>query len=142
MQLRSGRVFLDVEHFSYLLVRLLLEDIQIEDRSAPVGQLGHKGHQHLFGNVIPGFDNACLVWNLGKLFFTHHQLTETLLSPQVIDGLGHHHPCHPRAQRTLATKGEVGEDFDEAIVQHVMSRINVARITVAHRQHLLGIEGV
>ena len=39
-------------------------------------------------------------------------------------------------------EGEVGENFDEAIVQYVMGRIDIARIAVTYRQHLLGVEGV
>ena len=36
----------------------------------------------------------------------------------------------------------MGENFDEAIVQYVMGRIDIARIAVTYRQHLLGVEGV
>ena len=79
---------------------------------------------------------------VGQLFLIHHQLAETLLFPQVVYRLRHHYPCHPGTQCTFATEGEVGENFDEAIVQYVMGRIDIARIAVTYRQHLLGVEGV
>ena len=74
--------------------------------------------------------------------FDGTKLAETLLFPQVVYRLRHHYPCHPGTQCTFATEGEVGENFDEAIVQYVMGRIDIARIAVTYRQHLLGVEGV
>ena len=47
-----------------------------------------------------------------------------------------------RDRRTFTAKREAGEDFDKAIVQNIVRRIHIARITVAYRQHLLGIESV
>lgn len=135
-------MFLDVKHLRYLLVRLLLEDVQVEHRAASVGQLGHQLHQFFFGEAGAGFGQALVVRHVGQLFFVHHQLGEALPAAQMVDALRHHHPGHPRAQRTLPSKGEVGENLDEAIVQYVMGRIDIARIAVAHRQHLLGIKGV
>jgi hypothetical protein len=42
----------------------------------------------------------------------------------------------------IAVKHHQAENFDEAIVQYVMGRIDIARIAVTYRQHLLGVEGV
>lgn len=110
--------------------------------SNSIGKFRHERHQHFFGNTASGFGNACFIRNVGQLFLIHHQLAETLLFPQVVYRLRHHYPCHPGIQCTFATEGEVGENFDEAIVQYVMGRIDIARIAVTYRQHLLGVEGV
>lgn len=142
MQLRSGRMLLDVEYAGNLLMRFLLEDVQVEHRAASVGKFRYESHQHFFGKAVAGFGYIGFVRHVRKLFFRHNQLVEALPLAQVVDGLRHHHPRHPRAQSAFTAKGEVGEDFDETIVQYVMGRIDVARIAVAHRQHLLGIEGV
>lgn len=142
MQLRGGRMFLDVEQFRYFLMRLLLEHVQVEHGTTPIGKFCHKRHQHFFGKPAPAFGNTRFVLHIGKLPFTYHQLAETVLLPQIINGLCHHHPCHPSTQCTFATKGKVGEDFDKAVMQNIVRRIHIARITVAYRQHLLGIESV
>lgn len=135
-------MFLDVEQAGYLLMRLLFEDIQVEHRPATVGQLGHKLHQHFFGQVASAFGYRSLVYHVGQLLFIDHQLGEALLPPQVVDGLGHHYARHPRGQRAFAPKAEVGEDFDETVVQHIMGFVHIARIAIAHGQHLAGIKGV
>lgn len=135
-------MFFDVEYFRYFLMRFLFKDIQVEHRAASVGKFRYKFHQHLFGKIATGFGKIGIVRHVRKMFFIHHQLDEALLPPKVIYGLCHHHPCHPRAQCTLSAKREVGENLYETIVQYVMGRIDVARVTVAHRQHLLGVEGV
>lgn len=135
-------MLLDMEQLRYFLVRLFLEDIQVEHGTASVGKLRHKCHQHFFRQVAPAFGNTCFVLHIGKLFFVYHQLAETVLPPQIVDGLRHHDPRHPCAQRTFATKRETGEDFDKAVMQNIVRRIHIARITVAHRQHLFGIESV
>lgn len=135
-------MLLDVQQFGNLLMGFLLEHIQVEYRSASVGKLCHKREQHLFGQPVAGLCHARLVGNVGKLLLVQHQPVEPLLPPQVVDGLRHHDSRHPGAQRALAPKGEVGENFDEAIVQHIVRRIDIARIAVAHRQHLLGVTSV
>ena len=39
-------------------------------------------------------------------------------------------------------ESEVSEDFDKAIMQNIVCRIHIARITVTYRQHLFGIKSV
>ena len=142
MKLRGGRVFLDVKQAGYLLMRLFLEHVQVEDRSASVGQLGHELHQHFLRKRASTLHHLRFVHYVGKLFLVDHQLIEALLATQVINSLRHHHTRHPRAQRAFAAEGEIGEDFDEPIVQHIMGFVHIARIAIAHGQHLAGIKGV
>lgn len=142
MELRGGRVFLDVKQAGYLLVRLFLEHIQVEDCSASVGQFGHKLHQHFLRQPASTFRDIRFIRHVRQLGVTDYQLIEALLTPQVVDGLCHHHARHPRDQRTFAPKGEIGKDLDETVVQHIVGFINIAHITIAHGQHLAGIKGV
>lgn len=142
MQLRGGRVFLYPQHFRYLLVRFFFEHIQVENGSASIGQVGHKGQQLRFGEAAAAFGYTGFVGHVGQLLFVNHQLGDSLLPSQVVYGLRHHHSCHPGGQCTLSFEGEVGEDFDEPVMQYVVRRIHVARIAVAHRKHLFGIKGV
>lgn len=142
MKLRGGRVFLDVKQAGYLLMRLFLEHIQVEDRSASVGQFGHKLHQYLFRQLASTFRRLRFIHYVRQMIITDYQLIEALLATQIVDGLCHHHARHPRSQRTFATKGEIGKDLDETVVQHIVGFIDIAHITIAHGQHLAGIKGV
>lgn len=142
MQLRGGRMLFDMKYLANFFMRSLFKDIQVEYGAASIGKFRYECHQYFLGKTIACFGNACFVHHVGKLFLIHHQLAEALLLPQVIYRLRHHYSGHPCAQCTFSTKGEVSEDFDETIVQYVMSRVDIARIAVTYRQHLLGIEGV
>ena len=77
-----------------------------------------------------------------QLVVNEEQLPDVQDEASIVDSLCHHHPRYPRAQRTFTAKREAGEDFDKAIVQNIVRRTVIARITVAYRQHLLGIESV
>ncbi len=77
-----------------------------------------------------------------ELLFMHYQLTDPFLPSQIIDRLSDHHPGYPCAERRFAPEGEVGENFDETVMQYIMRCIHIARIAETYRQHLFGIEGV
>ena len=135
-------MFFDVEQFCNLFMRLLLKHIQVEHCAASIRKLRYKRHQLFFGKPASVFSNICFIRHIGKLLLVYHQLPETVLLPQIINGLRHHHSCHPCTQSTFATKRKAGEDFDKAVMQNIVRRIHIARITVTHRQHLPGIESV
>ena len=142
MQLRSGRMLFDAQQFGYFLVRPSLEHIEVEHRTATIGQLGHKPQQFFFAKAIaqPGY--LVLIGHVGQLLFGHHQPRQAFTLPDVVNGLRHHHPRQPRAQPAFAPKGKAGEDLDKTVVQHIVRGVQVTRIAVAHRQHLFGITGV
>ena len=135
-------MFLDSKHFRYLLVRFLLEDVQVENGAATVGQFGNECHQLFLGEAASRLGSTCFIGEVGQLLFVGHQLADALPPPQVVYRLCHHHPRHPRGERTFAPEREVGEDLDKPIVQYVVCRVDIARIAVAYRKHLLGVKGV
>lgn len=135
-------MFLDSKHFRDLLVRFLLEDVQVENGAATIGQLGNECHQLLLGEAASRLDSACFVGEVGQLRFVGHQLADALLPPQVVYRLRHHHSRHPCGKCAFATEREMGEELDKPIVQYVVCRVDIARIAVAYRKHLLGVKGV
>lgn len=139
MKLRGGRMLFDAEHGGYLFVRLFLEHIEVEHRATTIGKLGHERQQLFFGKSASGISKF---GNVGQLLLVYHQLCNPFLSPQVIERLGDHYPGDPRAERCIATEREIGEYLDETVVQYIMRRVHIARIAVAHRQHLSGIESI
>ena len=138
MQLRGGRMFLDVQKLGYFLMRFFLEHIEVEHRAATIWKLGHELHQHFFRKAASALHHRLFIRHVRQLLLTHHQMRETLLAAQIIYRLTHHHLCHPRGQRTFAPKSEMREYLHKTIVQDIVSLIFIARITVAHRQHTPG----
>ena len=99
-------------------------------------------NQDFFRQAAACLGQRCLVRDVRHLLLAHQQAAEALLAPEVIQCLAHHHPVDPHLQRTFAPEGEVCEDLDEPVVQHIMCGIHIAHITVAHSQHLACIEGI
>lgn len=139
MKLRGGRMLFDAEHPSYLFVRLFLEHVEVEHRTATIGKLGHERQQLFFGKSASGIGK---IRNFGQLLFVYYQPGDPLPAPQVIERLGDHYAGNPCAERRVATKRKVGKYLDETVVQYIIRRVHIARVAVTHRQHLFGIESI
>ena len=136
-------MLLDAQQRGNLLVRLFLEHVEVEHRPATCGQPGQQLHQHLLREAVGlAACHRLLVGTVGQLLFVHHQAGKAFALPQEVDGLGHHDPRQPRLQGALTPVGEVRERLDKPIVQHVVGSLHIARVAVAHGQHLLGITDI